>query len=112
MKTERSASARALGWLIAAAIGASALSAWAGPDSGMSGVVNVNTATLEELQLLPGIGEARAKALIEARKRRGGFQKVEDLLEVKGIGEAGLERLRPHVTLDGKTTANANANAH
>jgi competence protein ComEA len=108
MKTERSASARALGWLIALAIGASALSALAGPDS-VSGVVNVNTATLEELQLLPGIGEARAKALIEARKRRGGFQKIEDLLEVKGIGEAGLERLRPHVTLDGKTTANANA---
>jgi competence protein ComEA len=105
MKTQRSASARALAWLIALAIGASALSAFA--ESRISGVVNLNTATLEELQLLPGIGEARAKAVIEARKRRGGFQKVEDLLEVKGIGEAGLERLRPHVTLEGKTTAHA-----
>jgi competence protein ComEA len=67
----------------------------------------VNTATQEELQLLPGIGESRAVALIEARKRRGGFQKLEDLLEVKGIGEAGLARLRPHLTLEGKTTARA-----
>lgn len=106
MKTQRSASARALAWLIALAIGASALSALA--ESGISGVVNLNTATQEELQLLPGIGESRARAVIEARKRRGGFQKVEDLLEVKGIGEAGLERLRPHVTLEGKTTAHAN----
>ena len=105
MKTWRSASARALAWLIAAAISASALSALA---ETVSGVVNLNTATVEELQLLPGIGESRARAVVEARKRRGGFQKVEDLLEVKGIGEAGLEKLRPHVTLEGKTTAHAN----
>jgi competence protein ComEA len=106
MKTQRSASARALAWLIALVIGAFALSAFA--EGSISGVVNLNTATQEELQLLPGIGEARARAVIEARKRRGGFQKVEDLLEVKGIGEAGLEKLRPHVTLEGKTTAHAN----
>ena len=106
MKTERSASARALAWLVALAISASALSAL-GAESGITGVVNVNTATQEELQLLPGIGESRAAALIEARKRRGGFQKLEDLLEVKGIGEAGLARLRPHLTLEGKTTARA-----
>jgi competence protein ComEA len=104
MQTWRSASARALAWLIAAAIGLSALSAFAGS---ITGVVNLNTATAEELMLLPGVGEARARAVIEARKRRGGFQKVEDLLEVKGIGEAGLEKLRPHLTLEGKTTARA-----
>ena len=107
MKTERSVGARALTWLIALAISASAVSALAGADDGITGVVNVNTATQEELQLLPGIGESRAAALIEARKRRGGFQKVEDLLEVKGIGESGLARLRPHLTLEGKTTAKA-----
>lgn len=105
--TERSARAHALAWLIALAISASALPALAGAENDISGVVNVNTATQEELQLLPGIGESRAAALIEARKRRGGFQKLEDLLEVKGIGEAGLARLRPHLTLEGKTTARA-----
>lgn len=105
MKTWRFASALALAWLIAAAIGTSALSAFA--EGKLSGVVNLNTATTEELMLLPGVGESRARAVIEERKRRGGFQKVDDLLEVKGIGAAGLEKLRPHVTLDGKTTAHA-----
>jgi competence protein ComEA len=71
----------------------------------LAGVVNVNTATSDELQLLPGIGEARAKAVIALRKQRGGFKSVNELLEVKGIGEAGLERLRPYVRITGKTTA-------
>ena len=71
----------------------------------LQGVVNVNTASVEELQLLPGVGEARARAIVELRKQRGGLKSVEDLLSVKGIGEASLERLRPHVSFDGKTTA-------
>ncbi len=71
----------------------------------LTGVVNLNTATAEELQLLPGIGEARARAVIEARKLRGGFKSVDELLEVKGIGSAGFERLRPHLAIEGKTTA-------
>jgi len=74
-------------------------------DATLQGVVNVNTASSEELQLLPGIGEARARALLETRKRRGGFKSVDELLEVKGIGPASLEKLRPHVTVEGKTTA-------
>jgi len=71
----------------------------------LTGVVNVNTASVEELQLLPGIGESRAQALIDLRKRRGGFKSLDELKEVKGIGNASLERMRPHVRLDGKTTA-------
>lgn len=71
----------------------------------LAGVVNLNTASTGELQLLPGVGEVRAVAIVEIRKERGGFKQVEDLLEVKGIGDAMLERLRPYVTLSGKTTA-------
>jgi competence protein ComEA len=71
----------------------------------LEGVVNVNTASVEELQLLPGVGEARARAIVDLRKQRGGLKSLEDLLSVKGIGEASLERLRPHVAFDGKTTA-------
>ena len=71
----------------------------------ISGVVNLNTATPAELQLLPGVGEVRAVAIIEKRKQHGGFEKVDELLEVKGIGRAMLKQLRPHVTLSGKTTA-------
>ena len=72
---------------------------------GLSGVININTATAEELQLLPGVGEARAKAVIELRKRNGGFKSVNELTQVKGIGETALERLRPYVRTEGKTTA-------
>jgi competence protein ComEA len=55
--------------------------------------------------MLPGIGESRAKAVVDARKRSGGFKRVDDLLAVTGIGEASLDKLRPFLTLEGKTTA-------
>ena len=71
----------------------------------LQGVVNVNTASVEELQLLPGVGEVRARAIVDLRKQRGGLKSLDDLRDVKGIGEASLERLRPHVSFDGKTTA-------
>lgn len=66
-------------------------------------LVNVNTATHEELQALPGVGAARADAILEARSERGGFKSLDDLLVVKGIGPAGLERLRPHARISGPT---------
>ncbi len=71
------------------------------------GVVNVNTANLDELQLLPGVGPTRAKAILAQRKSQGGFRRIEDLQDVKGIGEAMLKKLRPHVILSGRTTARA-----
>ena len=70
----------------------------------LSGVVNVNTATSEQLVLLPGIGESKAQAILAARGERGSFGSVDELLEVKGIGERALERIRPFVALDGRTT--------
>ena len=73
----------------------------------ISGVVNVNTASAAELEMLPGVGASRAKAVIEAREAKGGFKSLDDLLAVKGIGEASLAKLRPHLTLEGKTTAHA-----
>lgn len=59
--------------------------------------VNVNTATLDELTALPGIGEKRAEAILEMRKQKGGFKSVDELTEVKGIGPANLEKLRPYL---------------
>ncbi len=97
-----SARVRALGLGLALALAVA--SATAGGDVGLGGTVNINTATVEQLQLLPGIGEARARALLELRTQRGRFENVEELLDVRGIGESGLEKLRPHVTLKGKTT--------
>ncbi len=71
----------------------------------LEGVVNVNLATHEELQLLPGVGPARATAIMEHRKQHGPFKKIEDLTAVSGIGEKALARMRPHCALSGKTTA-------
>lgn len=83
-----------------AAVLGGAVAAGAVPD----GVVNVNTATAEELARLPGIGDSKARAILDYRKQRGAFKSVEQLREVKGIGDAALERIRPHVALEGKTT--------
>lgn len=71
--------------------------------------VNVNTATAEELESLPGVGPARAQAILDARKSKGGFKTVEELEEVKGIGPSGLEKLRSHVTVDGRASARSAA---
>jgi len=59
--------------------------------------VNVNTATLDQLTALPGIGEKRAQAILDMRKEKGGFKSVDELSEVKGIGPANLEKLRPYL---------------
>jgi competence protein ComEA len=69
--------------------------------SGAAPAVNVNTASVEELQVLPGIGESRARAIVERRRTKGAFESVEQLAEIRGIGPAMVERLRPLVTLKG-----------
>jgi competence protein ComEA len=61
---------------------------------GGGGLVDVNTATAEELDTLPGVGPATAQAILDAREQRGSFSSVEELLDVRGIGEAKLEALR------------------
>lgn len=67
------------------------------------GVVNINTATAEQLGLLPGIGETKARTIVEHRQRRP-FARVDDLVAVRGIGRATLRRLRPYLVVRGETT--------
>ena len=99
----RTARLRAL--LLAACLAAS-LAGMSPAAYAADGVVNVNTATAEELLRLPGIGDAKARAILDYRKEKGAFKSVEQLREVKGIGDAALERLRPHLAIEGKTTLN------
>jgi competence protein ComEA len=61
--------------------------------------VDINTASAEELQKVPGIGEALARRIIEFREEHGRFEKVDDLLNVRGIGVTSLEKLRPYLVV-------------
>jgi competence protein ComEA len=70
-----------------------------GSNSGAVGVVNVNSATVSELDALPGVGPATAKAIIDHRTKKGPFTKVEDLLNVTGIGPSKLAALRDQVSV-------------
>ncbi len=62
-------------------------------------VVNINTATSEELQTVRGIGPAIAGRILEYRKEKGRFEKLEDLAKVHGIGEAKLQRMKAQVSI-------------
>lgn len=70
-----------------------------------AGPVDLNTAGLEELLTLPGIGETRAKAILAFREEHGPFQYVEDLIQVPGIGEGILEGLMDQTTVGGTENA-------
>lgn len=73
-------------------------------EPGTPGVVNVNTADADQLTLLPRVGPALAARIIAFRESNGPFRSVDELLAVKGIGEGSLERLKPYLTLEGKST--------
>ena len=104
-RTTRWARAIALALLACSTLALAGTSLAAEGSPRLEGTVNVNTATPEELQLLPGVGEARANAVVALRVARGGFKSVDELKDVKGIGDIAMERIRPFVATKGKTTA-------
>jgi comEA protein len=67
--------------------------------SALTGLININTATQKELELLPRIGPATAKNIIKYRKENGPFKTFEEIKNVKRIGPKTLEKLKPFITL-------------
>ena len=66
--------------------------------------VNINTATSEELQQVPGIGPATARKILQMRKSYGAFKSVDDLLAIRGLGQKRLDKMRKYLTV-GKAVA-------
>jgi competence protein ComEA len=69
-----------------------------------SGKLNLNTATADQLMLLPSVGPAKAERIIEWRKKNGGFKRIADLRRVKGFGYRTFKRLEPLLDIKGDTT--------
>ena len=94
--------ALALGALCAASAATPAVAAGRSAPkatASLSGPVNINTASIEEFDALPGIGPAIAKRIVDYRREHGPFTKVDDLLSVKGVGAKLLGRIREKLTL-------------
>ncbi|MBR3362444.1 MAG: ComEA family DNA-binding protein, partial [Bacilli bacterium] len=65
----------------------------------VDGRININTANIEELQKLNGIGETKAKSIIDYRNKNGGFKDIEEIKNVQGIGEAAYEKIKNNITI-------------
>ncbi len=61
--------------------------------------INLNTATVQQLEALPGVGTRTAQLIVEHRQKNGGFKKVEELMNIKGIGEKSFLKLKAMVTV-------------
>lgn len=70
----------------------------------VAGKLNLNTATEEQLMLLPSVGPSKAERIVTWRKKNGGFRRIADLRRVKGFGYKTFKRLEPFLDVQGATT--------
>jgi len=70
-----------------------------------SGTININTASATALEALPGIGAKTAALIVEYRQKNGPFKKVEELMNIRGVGEKSFLKLRPQITVAAGATA-------
>jgi competence protein ComEA len=86
-------------WIVVVALCLAAL-----PAAAQGKKVNVNTADISQLSLLPRVGPSVAQRIVEFRKENGPFKRPEDLMLVRGIGEKTFELLKPYLAISGETT--------
>lgn len=67
------------------------------------GRIDINTASLQQLQLLPGIGEVMAQQILDYRSEHGGFTSVEELMNIRGIGEKKFAQIEAYIKVEAKT---------
>lgn len=80
-------------------LNASTQAAQAEAQAASKATVNLNLATLDQLETLPGIGRKTAERIIEHRTKNGNFKKIEELMNVKGIGEKSFLKLKPMIVV-------------
>ena len=101
--------------MLAATVGAPAVTAEqaqakaapAKPAVTSASPVNINTASTSQIEVLPGIGARTAERIVEYRQKNGGFKKIEELMNVKGIGEKSFLKLKPLITVSADNTGRA-----
>ena len=71
----------------------------AAAPAGAGATINLNTATVAQLETLPGVGRSTAERILEYRQKNGGFKRVEDLMNVRGIGEKSFLKMKPLITV-------------
>jgi len=64
-----------------------------------AGIININTASATDLEALPGVGAKTAARIVEYRQKNGPFKKVEELMNVRGVGEKNFLKLKPQITV-------------
>ena len=72
-----------------------------GSDASGDGLVDINTATKQELITLPGVGESRAESIISYREKNGGFSRIEDIMKVEGIKDGMFAKMKDKICVRG-----------
>ena len=97
----------ALGLALSLSFLASAGVVVAAPKQLPAGKVNINTASVQQLSELPGVGAKLAARIVEYRQKAGGFKATQELMNVQGVGEKNFARLQPHLTTGSDAAAKA-----